>query len=662
MSSNQEQALFNPLNSFTSIMSSYAPNSIVLNAALDMFKNSKSKGFKGFLLCFIKSSPMIASLLLLSHLFNRMDALLSVLNKILSLLYKNFLFKKHKVSNENQKLSKIMLDVVESERYNQESMYPTCYITKDDEDTYLHSLILSNTSQKLVEISNKRLEQETKSLISSPMLYIGNVSFKYVKHIPTTLYPSNNYRGLCSVIDDFIELSTILECYKVKGVLINGKPGLGKSAFGDYYTENTKQCKSIFRIDLSEFVIYDLNDIFTKFILKLTNPSVFVLDELDKYVKFHIDLKYQQHREKYFDETSNEKGMELKTKSLFKVECKTKILLSILRVLETTGNRFPCCVLFCSNNFHTIFNGVSMKHFESLTTRFIVHDFTECNKNEFIGYCRYYNERCKDTKFYCDNLENILLNVPDSISLTWREVDALKFSHGCDYQKMVNALNSGADKLLLNLLDVNNSDFDEESDDEDSHINSQRNCEDNKLSNKLDEKESFCDSQKINRKKKSVNNDTQHAKVEPKIDIDVDTLECENLIATQDKNNIQSLITFDDTNIDKIIQDCIDSNEQNIDTNEFIKIVGKYLKDIGNESDKHKRLVLADELYEYLAIPQIIDLVDSTPSLNGRFKSVVYYKVKEQESEMKYFYDTLPNKNDKYQLFEKLKRGYRPLN
>lgn len=268
-----------------------------------------------------------------------------------------------KISSEDGVVNDIQKSVSKKSHYDQKSLFPSSYLEyedeDEDEDVYLRTLIGTRIEKLFIGHCQK--------LIDKYKLEAG------------VLYPSRNYVTLTNLLDNQIELCNIIKNYRVKGILIDGEPGLGKSFFVNYHTANSRHCKSIYGVDLSFFTDQSIETIISNFMLNITSPTIFMLDELDKYVKFYIDGAY------HYDSIKDEKvAIELKTKKQFTIETKTAILLNILKIIEKSGDKYPCYVLFCSNNFKTIFKGVSAKHFESLTTRFIIHNFCRCDHTEFI--------------------------------------------------------------------------------------------------------------------------------------------------------------------------------------------------------------------------------------------------------------------------------------
>lgn len=415
-------------------------------------KSPRRKGVLGFLLCLFCCMPEVLLTLFLSHLLKNNDLLMKNLKSLTSFLYKKLLFKPRLIEDKNQQVLKLMNETADS--LAEDTLFPKHYITVLPNNTKVLNSLYFKKSDFDVGFTY-RYNQLQKTLDNKCEFFLANpATNKYSHKVPMLLYPSNNYLKLANTIDKSIKLSKTIKNYSVKGILINGEPGLGKSYFSDFFTEYTQQCKRVLKIDLTSFINQPLKDIIKSFVHLTDCPILYMLDELDKYVKFHSEYRYKIHREEHL--ASQKDGIftkELQDPSDFIKDLKTEILLTILSVLESTNSLYPSCIIFCSNNFHTIFEGTDKTHFESLTTRFTVHDFFRCDAEEFKNYCRFYNNLCKDeTEFFCDNLEEVLQNVPSDTSLTFRELEALRFSKNCIYKDMVDTLIEGPDNLLFKLI------------------------------------------------------------------------------------------------------------------------------------------------------------------------------------------------------------------
>jgi len=162
------------------------------------------------------------------------------------------------------------------------------------------------------------------------------------------LYPSKNFVNLKEIVENYIEVCTLTETNSVLGILIDGEPCLGKSAFLNYFSR-FNICKKCYHIDMTKFLDFSFDEVMNIAIPPVNQPSIFMIDEMDKYIHFHIQKKYdlKENREAYdFEE--------------FEMKEKIQFLFTILQLLERNENTVASVIIFCSNNFDTIFQGMDM--------------------------------------------------------------------------------------------------------------------------------------------------------------------------------------------------------------------------------------------------------------------------------------------------------------
>ena len=446
---------------FVNYMNAMSNQSPILNLVISSVKKSKSGGgIKNILCCIINLFPQILFLIILQHYIKNSDNLIEFLKDLIGFFWKKLLFKKIRIYPtcnkgkerlylKNNYVSRIT-SVIEDKK---EDRFPMSFVTvaHDGEGYFAHVFFWSKSFENI----NKKIMSKIDSEIAADNtvncnLNQGNPDFCLSKGLISRLYPSRNYLKLTDRLDSFFELCKVTKNPKTKGILINGDPGLGKSAFCDFYNLNTKNCKKIIRLDMTLFIKHSFDIISDRFITRSNSEIVYVIDEFDKYVNFHIKNTYDEHREKYH-KTILVSGatMELKSPKVFSNTIKTNILLKLLSLLDEK-TEFPRIFLFCSNNFYTIFEGIDTLHFSALVTRFTNNTFERCDAEEFKNYCRFYNKEFENTRFYCPNLEELLTLVNDN-KVTFRELDAIAFQSQMDFGEMINHFNEYDGTILVDL-------------------------------------------------------------------------------------------------------------------------------------------------------------------------------------------------------------------
>jgi ankyrin repeat protein len=249
---------------------------------------------------------------------------------------------------------------------------------------------------------------------------------------PDILFPSANYERLDTIIETFFMVVKRTKMYKAQGILIDGEPGLGKSKSCDYLASLNKYHEvNYVNLSLTELLKKDFLTIVKDLLIKKTGQMIFYFDELDKYLSYHIEYSFQQQKEvDDFEE--------------YRRSYKKDFLYQLLEMIETTIYSDGVVFIFCSNNFHTIFEHTNQVHFNSLKSRFAPIRFERCNKMELIRYIRYFNEKMVDTRLYHDDetINALVSQIRDDVSLTYRVVRHCHISAGYDIARFIEEVNN----------------------------------------------------------------------------------------------------------------------------------------------------------------------------------------------------------------------------
>ncbi len=276
-------------------------------------------------------------------------------------------------------------------------------------------------------------------------LSVADGCLNYIDSKSSTLYPSHNYVNLTKIIHTHVSVAKIIKSYSVLGILIDSEPGMGKTKFADFAV-NEKLVGHVYKIDMTNMLKYSfsnlLNIMYHK--IQITTDTLFMIDELDKYIEYRIDLEYADE----LKQLSNKKKKNedntpvMLDKILYYKQAKTTFLYDMLSILERDGLEYPVIVIFCSNNFQSIFADIDMTHHESLYSRFMKIKFEPCNHQEIIEYIMYYNNMFKNTEYECV-LEKIELEklLRKDIIITHRTLHHISIESKYNAFNMIELLN-----------------------------------------------------------------------------------------------------------------------------------------------------------------------------------------------------------------------------
>lgn len=237
------------------------------------------------------------------------------------------------------------------------------------------------------------------------------------------MFPSRNYRRLEGVVERYIRVSNLTKAYRVLGILINGIPGLGKSSFADYITTKGVVPK-VHRADLSSRLSLNTEpgQLFDRifFDISIAEDSIFMIDEMDKYIDYYVDSSYERL-------PAPAEGQKKIAKKDHVKRIKTDFLYTLLGVLERSGLPASCIVVFCSNNFNTLFDGLDTTHFQSIKDRFVQVEFNEIDKEELVDYLNYYNDKFVGTELSVSQevMNGLKERIPDDLQITYRRINQI---------------------------------------------------------------------------------------------------------------------------------------------------------------------------------------------------------------------------------------------
>src|SRR3990167_8439872 len=267
------------------------------------------------------------------------------------------------------------------------------------------------------------------------------VDKSYTKAIYGNLFPSYNYILLSKIIRDHIDIGSVIGHSRPLCILLNSIPGLGKSVYSEYLVSNNI-VSQVYRVDLNkvEFMDSDIslfNDIINKGFdrglnersknesknkshcgLSKDDPSVIIIDEMDKWLEQYIERSYIKLQT---ERIKNKEVVPRKRDHILTI--KKDLMLELSSIMECSIYS-SCIIIFCCNNFFTIFEGLEMTRYSSFHSRFISVEFRPCDREEIIRFYQYYNEKFKEKsqRFYRENILNVFNSLMDAVCITYRKL------------------------------------------------------------------------------------------------------------------------------------------------------------------------------------------------------------------------------------------------
>jgi MoxR-like ATPase len=324
---------------------------------------------------------------------------------------------------------------LKNEEKNLNGLTPQVFLTEANSQLTLHYIPFFHAKEitRIEQIGKDRFEEYLKNVsgrVSYKVLRCNSDKVNYESAAFSKLYPSANYIRLSKMIKRHFDVSSITGINNVLGVLVDGEPGLGKTKFADFAAEHVV-AQNIYKADLSGLVEINFDVIMTAMYSAVTveRKTIFLIDELDKYVDYRLAQIFVLPEMEDREEVVNRE--------------KQRILYKILRVLERDVPH-PVVVIFCSNNFSSIFEGVDMTHHKSLLSRFMKVEFERCDREELADYVYHYNEKFSGTDYYEDvSHSEIRKRIKEDASLTYRQLYQISIRANYELEETIRLINEG---------------------------------------------------------------------------------------------------------------------------------------------------------------------------------------------------------------------------
>lgn len=320
----------------------------------------------------------------------------------------------------------------------QDGIFPLFFEKEDHEHAvyhipYFHQTMMSKLNKELMEANG-----QTTLLLDND---------KKIR-VPLDMFPSNNYLELEALLDGYFEVFNFSRMVSSPLILINGKPGLGKSDLR-YYLASLNKYDEIIYYNLHDMTTRSFASIIAGFMDKGSDKKTVVfIDELDKYVELYVRHMYKLDKR---GKNSSDEIVDADIQT-FRNDVKSEII-RIISNLPNLIHKYTggIAFVFGANNFQTLFEGLKQKHINSVKTRFTFIDFKECQKPEIIKFLRVFNERLRNTRYYYDEvrLNLILRRINDDIKITYRDISICTNKARYDIEQLVYFMNEGVYNPLL---------------------------------------------------------------------------------------------------------------------------------------------------------------------------------------------------------------------
>lgn len=389
------------------------------------------------------------------HYLSKTEELIAPFRSAIGSLFQTLLYRQYQLPvtgpNElNHYLQKIVTSSGNSPYYS--LGLPIYYKFSTDNSYFILELVRGahdSYYQSLTEKAKLQLADYRNSKTKGTICKKFSPSFSATTYQPNQLFPSSNYLSLKETLVNYIRAITITKSYSPLGVLIDGEPGLGKTKSADFLaTSNIFQ--EIIRIDMTLFLETSFEEILKKCYHDhiFSGPTLFVIDEMDKYLDYFTNKSYQKlidiaQKNSKSDNKEPVVAAQPPNREAYYKQTKVDFLYAILRVLERDGLTTPCIILFCSNNFDSIFEGIDSVHFASLRTRFVRFTFHRCHRDELIAYLHHYNQLFVGTELHIEanKFSELCSRLNQEIELPYRSLHHISILAQYNLEKIIEGVN-----------------------------------------------------------------------------------------------------------------------------------------------------------------------------------------------------------------------------
>lgn len=270
-------------------------------------------------------------------------------------------------------------------------------------------------------------------------------------YTPLDLFASNNYLKLDHIISRYFAVHASTSMVTPPIIVLNGAPGLGKS-HSSHFLANQGKYGKIKHISLTSpnMATVSFSSIVSGLTSKRATKSIIIyFDELDKYVEMYTQHAFTKAQK--YPSSMASYNMDEVVDGDFTTFARSVKKSIVLTISELNNNfcLFPKGVvfIFCSNNFHTLFDDVNTIHLESVKTRFTFIEFEMCGKEEFMRYIRSFTEKVSvpELKYSEEELVRQFSRIDDNLLITYRTIQILHAVSAYELDTLITKLNEHID-------------------------------------------------------------------------------------------------------------------------------------------------------------------------------------------------------------------------
>lgn len=215
---------------------------------------------------------------------------------LVSLLYRKRIFSKTDISSADFHSGRIASEKIPKI----ESPFPitSADIGVDLAVSYIpffHSKYIKDIEEEGKKALEENQERRKLKISIFKVAKVEDKTIKYSKCFSNNLFPSKNYKKLTSVIKKHFKVSSKIHSNNVIGILIDGVPGPGKTKFADYAV-SVGLAYNVYKIDMTKFIEIEFNLVLNLAFhrIEVENSSIFVIDEMDKYIDYRLQVNYTE--------------------------------------------------------------------------------------------------------------------------------------------------------------------------------------------------------------------------------------------------------------------------------------------------------------------------------------------------------------------------------
>jgi hypothetical protein len=450
------------MNALISTLGS-TPETLILREALNIFSNVTFKGNLFSIISTLSSSlgKLFFLFLLRSYIENSKPVAEAIKNSMRSVVYRVVKYNMSSYQVPFFSTIAIKKTIVSGSVING---FPIYFESKDE---YFYLSVIPFVHNGFLQAVHKEAERlyakhTAENILTTKCMTLSD-TFRVKK-----MFPSHNYTRLGTTLTRHFLANKAENNFSTLRILLDGEQGLGKSDCL-HYLAMLEVCDEVIKVDFTNNLKKPFADISNAIHQKKgkKKSSIIMLDELDKYIEFNLKERHAQLKK--------EKDAKVPSfKDFYNLE-KERFLFELLNLIEMEFDG-PTVMIFCSNNFDTLFSGIKSPHFQSLASRFTRITFNRCGTEELKDFLRYINNtylengNLGDMAISKDDLEILLSSLNDDINIPYRDIYHLKVRSGYNFSTFIEMTNQWTDVISRTPSSVSEDEEDEDEEEEEEVV------------------------------------------------------------------------------------------------------------------------------------------------------------------------------------------------